>query len=423
QQLRVTGVTVTPVALRDPPLLNSAGVHQPYALRCVLQVRTDAGITGIGEAYGDGPTLQRLRSVASLLPGLDVFDLNGLWQRVQVALGQAVPGTPTELAGAANAARTVATTFAAFEVPLLDVQAKAVGRPVSDLLGGAVRDAVPYAAYLFYRWGRHPVDPGYPADDWGEALSVDGILTQARRMVDEYGFRSLKLKGGVFPPAQEVEAVMALREAFPDHPLRIDPNANWVVPTAMMVAAKLHEVLEYLEDPVGGVYAMAEVARCTPVPLATNMCVTTFAEVPKAVAAGAVSIILADHHFWGGMRQTQVLAGLCRTFGLALSMHSNTHMGISLAAMTHLAAATPEVSYACDTHMPWQREDVVEPGVLGFSDGAVRVPEGPGLGVSIDQDALARLHEQYQGCGIRRRDDVAAMRVAVPDWTGKRPRF
>src|SRR5262249_22120419 len=141
----------------------------------------------------------------------------------------------------------------------------------------------------------------------------------------------------------------------------------------------------------------------TPVPLATNMCVTSFAEVPGAVAAGAVSIILADHHFWGGMRQTQVLAGLCRTFGMALSMHSNTHMGISLAAMTHLAAAIPEVTYACDTHMPWQQEDVVEPGALRFSDGAVRVPQGPGLGVSIDEDALARLAEQYLGCGIRRR--------------------
>jgi glucarate dehydratase len=168
---------------------------------------------------------------------------------------------------------------------------------------------------------------------------------------------------------------------------------------------------------------MARVAAGTGLPLATNMCVTSFADVPPAVEQGAVQIILGDHHFWGGFRACQKLAGICETFGLGMSMHSNTHLGLSLAAMTHLAAATPHLTYACDTHSPWQTEDIIEAGVLSFVDGAVPVPDGPGLGVTLDRDAVARLHEQWRRCGIRARDDIAAMRVRHPDWTGGRPRF
>jgi glucarate dehydratase len=168
---------------------------------------------------------------------------------------------------------------------------------------------------------------------------------------------------------------------------------------------------------------MAEVAARTGLPLATNMCVTSFDDVPPGIAQGAVQIILSDHHFWGGFRASQKLAGICETFGLGLSMHSNTHLGLSLAAMVHLAAATPNLTYDCDTHSPWQAEEVIEPGVVRFAGGSVAVPAGPGLGVTLDRDALARLHEQYLTCGIRRRDDITAMRVRYPDWTGERPRF
>ncbi|HKT01577.1 MAG TPA: glucarate dehydratase family protein [Rugosimonospora sp.] len=420
---RVTAVRVTPVAVQDPPLLNSVGVHEPYALRSVLEVETDAGLTGLSEAYGDDPTLARLRQAAPALDGLSIWDLNGLTRRVTVALGEVDADTPTELAGPASVQKAVAAIVSAFEVALYDLQGKATGQRACDLLGGPVRDAVPYSAYLFYRWAKHPVDPGYPPDDWGEALDPAGIVAQARRLVDTYGFGSLKLKGGVFPPDEEIAAVRALRAAFPEHPLRLDPNANWTVPTSRHVAAELAGVLEYLEDPTDGIPGMAAVAAATDLPLATNMCVTSFADIPESVALDAVQVILSDHHFWGGFRATQALAGICATFGLGLSMHSNTHLGISLAAMTHLAAATPNLTYACDTHSVWQHEDVVEPGALVIRDGVLPVPDGPGLGVTLDRTRLAALHEQYLRCGIRRRDDVSAMRVAVPDWTGLRPRF
>jgi glucarate dehydratase len=418
--VKVTGVTITPIAVKDAPLLNSVGVHEPYQLRSVIEVHTDEGITGLAEAYGDDPTLANLRRAAGELTGLDVFDIHALERRVALALGQVAPDSPTELVGAPSVAKTVASTLSAFEVAFFDAQGRALGRRVCDLLGGAVREAVPFSGYLFYKWAGHP---GAEPDRFGEALDPAGIVVQAKWLVDTYGFGSLKLKGGVFPPDEEIAAVRALREAFPDHPLRLDPNANWSLDTSHYVARELEGVLEYLEDPTPGIPGMAEVAARTSLPLATNMCVTSFDDVPAGIAQRAVRIILSDHHFWGGFRASQKLAGICETFGLGLSMHSNTHLGLSLAAMTHLAAATPNLTYACDTHNPWQTEEIIEPGAVRFVDGTVPVPDGPGLGVTLDRDALARLHEQYVGCGVRRRDDIAAMRVRYPDWTGERPRF
>jgi glucarate dehydratase len=423
---KVVEVTVTPVAVLDPPLLNASGVHQPYQLRAVIELRTDAGIVGLGEAYGDDPTLANLRRAAPALAGLDVFDLNGLTKRVAVALGAVEPSAPTDLVGSASRQKTVAQTVGAFEVACYDAQGKATGLRVCDLLGGAVREAVPYSAYLFYRWAVHPkgaTPDDYPDDDWGDALDPDGIVAQAKRLVDKYGFGSLKLKGGVFEPEAEADAIVALHEAFPGHPLRLDPNANWSVETSKRIAPRLEPYLEYLEDPTAGNPGMAEVAFSTTLPLATNMCVTSFEEIPEAVALGSVAVVLSDHHYWGGFRASQRLAGICETFSWGMSMHSNTHLGISLAAMTHLAAATPNLTYACDTHSPWQREDLIEPGALRWDAGSLSVPTGPGLGVELDRDALARLNEQYERCGIRVRDDASAMRRHDPTWVRRKPRF
>ena len=426
--MRITDVVITPVAIKDPPLRNVTGIHQPYALRAVLEVTTDEGLVGLSETYGDAPNLELLRGVVPLVAGLDPFDLNGLDRVVaRFMTGREDAGRADrvthELVGRASTDKSAATVLSALEVACFDLQAQALGRPLVDLLGGPARDAVPYSGYLFFKHGRHQPACGYPDDDWGEAMDAGSIVAQARRMVDEYGFRSLKLKGGVLPPMDEAEVILALRDAFPGHPLRIDPNAGWRVPTSVEVARKLTGVLEYLEDPTPTIAGMAEVAAQVSMPLATNMCVTEFGHVPPAVEHRAVQVILSDHHFWGGLRATALLAGICRTFGLGLSMHSNTHLGISLAAMTHVAAATPNLSYACDTHTPWQTEDLIEPGALRFTGGSVPVPSGPGLGVTLDRDALARLHEQYLTCGIRQRDDVSPMRAIDPAWRPDGPRW
>jgi glucarate dehydratase len=232
------------------------------------------------------------------------------------------------------------------------------------------------------------------------------------------------LKGGVFPPDQEVSAILALRDAFgPDTPLRLDPNALWTVETAIAAGHTLEGVLEYYEDPVRGQEAMSTVRRALTIPLATNMATTSFEHIPGSVRLGSEDIILSDHHFWGGLRASVELARICQTFDRGLSMHSNSHAGISLAAMTHLAAAVPNLTYACDTHYPWQSEELLVGGRFRFEDGALSVPTAPGLGIVLDREALARLHENYLRCGLTKRDDEAEMQKVQPGWTFQSTRW
>lgn len=421
-QVTITSATITPVAFKDPPLLNTVGVHEPYALRAIVEVHTDSGISGIGETYGDAGHLARLGAAAAALPGTDVFNINELRSRIAAALQHDSVQGGHGMSGMVTGSSTTDRVLSAFDVAALDIQGKLLGRPISDLLGGAVRDAVQFSGYLFYKWAGHP---GQDDDRWGPAVDPAGIVRQARKMVDEYGFSALKLKGGVFPPEEEVAAVKALRAEFPGMPLRIDPNGAWTVETSIRVGKELNGILEYLEDPTPGIDGMAAVRREVGMPLATNMCVVSFADVAPAVAAGAVDVILSDHHFWGGLRRSQSLAGITGTFGLGLSMHSNSHLGISLAAMVHLAAATPNLDYACDTHWPWKdpEEDVIATGTFAFSNGAVQVPTGPGLGIELDRDALERLHRQYLECGLTSRDDTGYMKRLHPSYELQSPRW
>jgi glucarate dehydratase len=397
-------------------------VHEPFALRAIVEVLTDAGVSGFGETYGDAGHLARLQLAADAVTGVDVFNINTLRSLIAGALSRDTIQGGHGMSGMVTGSSTTDRVLSAFDVAALDIQGKLLGRPVSDLLGGAVRDAVQFSGYLFYKWAGHP---GQADDAWGEALDPAGIVRQARTMVDHYGFGALKLKAGVFPPEEEIAAIQALRAEFPDLPLRIDPNAAWTVETSIRVGKELDGVLEYLEDPTPGIEGMAAVRSQVGMPLATNMCVVSFADVAPAVAAGAVDVILSDHHFWGGLRRSQFLAGITETFGLGLSMHSNSHLGISLAAMVHLAAATPNLDYACDTHWPWKdpAEDVITAGTLSFKDGAVSVPTSPGLGVEVDRDALERLHRQYLDSGIRSRDDTGYMQRLHPSYELRSPRW
>ncbi|MFE7648158.1 glucarate dehydratase family protein [Streptomyces phaeoluteigriseus] len=420
--LTVEDVRLTPILIADPPLLNTQGVHQPYTPRLIVEIVTADGVTGVGETYGDTKYLDLARPYAKKLIGRQVSDVNALFtlgdevdvDRSRISDQVDVGG----LRGVQTADKLRLSVISAFEVACLDALGRTLGLPVHALLGGKVRDAVEYSAYLFYKWADHPGAVPHEKDDWGAAIDPAGIVEQARTFKERYGFTSFKLKGGVFPPDEEIAAVRALAEAFPGHPLRLDPNGAWSVETSLRVARELQDVLEYLEDPALGTPAMAEVAAGTDVPLATNMCVTTFAEIREAFARDAVQVVLSDHHYWGGLRNTQHLAAICRTFGVGVSMHSNTHLGISLAAMTHVAATVPDLHHACDSHYPWQSEDVLTDR-LTFTDGKVTVPDTPGLGVDLDRNRLQRLHRRWlddKGT-YRDRDDEAAMRVATPTWT------
>ena len=423
----IRDIHITPVAVPDPPLLNAAGLHAPYALRLIVEIVSDDGISGWGEIPGSEATRAALGTAAEHLAGMDPWALNAIETTLEaLAKPDARGATPWDQ-------RAWVHVRSAIEVACYDLMGKSVGRPVVDLLGGAVRDRVPFAAYLFYKYGgaggefglgRDESAVGWQAARQEEALDPAGIVAQARAMVDHYGFQSIKLKGGAFEAQQEVDAILALREAFgPDVPLRLDPNAIWRVDTAIAAGKQLEGVLEYYEDPVRGQADMATVARALSIPLATNMCTTSFDDLPGSVAHQSEAIILSDHHFWGGFRASLQLARFCAAFGRGLSMHSNSHLGISLAAMAHLAAAVPNLTYDCDTHYPWQdgHDLLVEP--LMFEAGSVEVPSAPGLGIEVDRDKLARLHEQYLACGLTERNDEIEMQKLQPGWTFQATRW
>lgn len=421
---------ITPIAVVDPPLLNAAGLHAPYALRTVVELVTEDGISGVSEIPGNIEIDKALEKSRQFVIGQDPFQLN----QIRDILAANFDSEDTIKRGDTPwDQRTLVHIFSSIEVACLDIVGKIVNRPVVDLLGGKRRDRVPFSAYLFYKYegaggelefGTDPNATGWAAARQASALNPTEIVAQAKAMCKEFGFQSIKLKGGVFEPCQEVDAILALHEAFgKDTPLRIDPNALWTVETSIKYGKEMEGIIEYLEDPCRGQENMAVVRKALKTPLATNMCTTSFEDIPRSYSLGAEDIILSDHHFWGGLQDSMKLAAICQTFRRDLSMHSNSHLGISLAAMVHLGAAIPNFKYALDTHYPWQSDEIIVGGRMKFENGSVAVPSGPGLGVELDRVALAKLHENYKKCGLTKRNDEIEMQKVQPDWKFKATRW
>ncbi|MFT7691898.1 MAG: glucarate dehydratase [Candidatus Latescibacterota bacterium] len=428
--MRITDVRVTPIAIADPPLRNAAGLHAPYALRTIVEIIDDHGTYGLSEIPGNKAVNEALVEAREVLVGQDPFQLNHIMQKLQAHFGQNAADDRGE---SPWDQRRLVHIFSAVEVACLDLIGKTIDRPVVDLLGGRCRDRVPFSAYLFLKhegaggpleFATDPAAQGWAAARQAEALTPDGIVEQAQAMCKEFGFQSIKLKGGTLDPDIEVGCILALREAFgADTPLRLDPNAVWKVETAIKWGQKMEGILEYYEDPTRGQENMAKVGQALSMPLATNMCTTSFDDLAGSVRWGSEDIILADHHYWGGLRASVELGRICSTFGRGLSMHSNSHVGISLAAMTHLAAAVPNLTYAVDTHYPWQSDEVIVGGRLKIEGGSLAIPDGPGLGVELDREALARLHQTYLECGLTHRDDQIEMQKVEPGWTFQSTRW
>ncbi len=427
---RIKEVIITPIAIVDPPLLNAAGLHAPYALRTIVEIITDDNITGISEIPGNAAINEALESAGQMIIGKDPFQLNQIREKLTNSFGKEHISerglTPWDQ-------RKLVHIFSSIEVACLDIIGKVIERPVVDLLGGKLRDRVPFAAYLFYKpegaGGKLEFKTDEHATGWAKARQASAVnpaemVEQAKAMCKEFGFKSIKLKAGVYEPQVEIDTMFALHKEFgPDIPLRIDPNGVWEVETAIKYGRMLKPIIEYLEDPVRGQENMAIVGKELQIPLATNMCTTSFDDIPNSIKVHSEDIILSDHHFWGGLHASMGLAAICETFGRDLSMHSNSHLGISLAAMVHLGAALPNLRYALDTHYPWQSDEVIIGGRLKFEDGAVKVPEGPGLGVELDREALAALHQNYIDCGLTKRDDEIEMQKIEPGWKFKAVRW
>ncbi|MCC7234373.1 MAG: hypothetical protein IT163_03670 [Bryobacterales bacterium] len=437
----ISEVRLHPIAVADAPLRSSYGRHAPYALRTIVELKTTDGITGISETYGGERPLAALEAVKDLVIGRSPWDLTGFWMKLgergaREAAGKGDDRSQTYLVPGENPLDQHARTFAAIEVACLDIIGKAVGLPVCDLTGGRARPAPAFSAYLFYKHGGGGGMGGDARqDEYGECLDAPSMVRQCKQMIAKYGFEEIKLKGGVLDPDQEIDTIRRLRAEFgPKYPLRIDPNCAWSVETSLKVGESLVEELSgggYLEDPTASLEGMGAVRRGLlskgiETPLASNVATTCFEHLHPARNHDAVQVVLSDPHYWGGIRNQQHLSRFCEALGMGLSMHSNNHLGVSMMIMAHAAACCQHLSYACDTHYPWQtdQDEVVLGGRVPIVNGRVEIPDKPGLGVELDYDQLGRLAELYRKIPLRRRDDEAEMRQHVdPNWRRVLPRW
>ncbi|WP_408637216.1 enolase C-terminal domain-like protein [Rahnella victoriana] len=432
----ITDMQVIPVAGHDSMLMNIGGAHGAYFTRNIVILKDSAGNTGVGEAPGGEVIYNTLVEAIAQVKGQEVARMNRLVH--QIHAGNQSSDFDSFGKGAWTFELRV-NAVAALEAALLDLMGKFLGVPVCELLGpGKQRDEVTVLGYLFYIGDRQKTDLPYQEGERGthdwyllrhqEAMNSEAVVRLAEAAQDRYGFKDFKLKGGVLPGEQEIDAVKALAKRFPDARITVDPNGAWLLDEAIYLCKDLHGILSYAEDPCGaeqgfsGREVMAEFRRATGLPVATNMIATNWREMQHAVMLQSVDIPLADPHFWtlhGAVRVAQ----LCDEWGLTWGCHSNNHFDISLAMFTHVGAAVPGKPTAIDTHWIWQEGNqrlTKEP--LQIVNGKIKVPEKPGLGVEIDMDQIHRAHELHRKLPTGARNDAAAMQYLIPGWTFDRKR-
>jgi glucarate dehydratase len=427
---RVVAMRVIPVAGRDSMLLNLSGAHGPYFTRNLVILTDSAGRTGVGEVPGGEAIRQTLEDARELVVGRALGDYNAVLNQARRAFADRDAGgrglQTFDLRVAIHA-------ITALEAALLDLLGQFLNVPVAALLGdGQQRDAVEMLGYLFYIGDRKA--PGLPyadtpadaSDDWlrlrnEAALTPEAVVRLAEAAYQRYGFNDFKLKGGVFRGEEEIEAVTALAERFPDARITLDPNGGWLLKDAIRLCRDQHDVLAYAEDPCGaengysGREVMAEFRRATGLLTATNMIATDWRELGHAIQLQSVDIPLADPHFWT-MQGSVRVAQMCHEWGLTWGSHSNNHFDVSLAMFTHVAAAAPGKITAIDTHWIWQDGQHLTRDPLKIEGGMVKVPAKPGLGVELDMEAVEAAHQLYLGMGLGARDDGVAMQYLIPGW-------
>ncbi len=389
--IRATTVTVP----LEAPLRHANGCHWGRFVRTVVEVETDTGLIGLGEVGGGGESSEAaFRAMKSYLVGHDPARLEEM--RFLIA-------NPT-----ASLYNNRAQILAALEFACLDLLGQAWGVPVSDILGGRLRDRVPFASYCFFRYPDQRTGTG-------EVRTIDQLVEFARALKQRCGFRTHKLKGGVFFPDYELQAYRALAAAFPGDSFRFDPNGVWSTEQAVRFGQAIEGLRnDYLEDPVFGLNGMRRTRQLIRVPLATNTVVVNFEQLAANALNTAVDVVLLDTTFWGGIRSCVKAAGVCETFQLGVAVHSSGELGIQLATMLHLGAVLPNLSFAADAHYHHLTDDVIEGGPMKYLDGAIRVPDKPGLGIRLDREKLGRYHELYLRLGNYPYDQDPARRGWVP---------
>jgi glucarate dehydratase len=420
---------VVPVAGQDSMLLNLSGAHGPIFTRNVVILEDSAGNIGLGEVPGGEKIRQTLEEARALVIGKSLGEYRNVANTMQAAFA-------TRDAGGRGAQtfdqRTAIHALTAVESALLDLLGQFLEVPVAALLGdGLQRPAVAFLGYLFFVGDRRKTDLPYrsetaAADAWlrlrdEEMLTPAAIVRQAEAAHARYGFNDFKLKGGVLAGEIEMQAVEALAGRFPDARITLDPNGAWSLEEAIRLCRGRRDVLAYAEDPCGaengysGREILAEFRRATGMPTATNMIATDWRQMAHSIQLQSVDIPLADPHFWT-MHGAVRVAQLCQMFGLTWGSHSNNHFDISLAMVTHAAAAAPGQITAIDTHWIWQDGQRLTQEPLRIEDGLIRVPERPGLGIEIDMGQLEIAHQAYRSLGSGSRDDAIAMQYLIPGW-------
>jgi len=379
--MRIADIRATTVTVPlEAPLRHANGCHWGRFVRTIVEVETDNGIVGLGEMGGGGESAEAVfRSMKAYLVGHDPSRLEEM--RFLIA-------NPT-----ASLYNNRTQVLAALEFACLDILGQSWGVPVCDILGGRLRDRVPFAAYCFFRYAN-------PRTGEGEIRTIDQVLANAACLKRRFGFTSHKMKAGVFHPDYELEAYRALAQKFPADNVRFDPNGVWSTEQAIRFGQAIEGLRnDYLEDPVFGLNGMRRTRQMVRVPLATNTVVVNFEQLAANALDPAVDVILLDTTFWGGIRACVKAAAVCETFQTGVAVHSSGELGIQLATMLHLGAVIPNLSFAADAHYHHLTGDIIEGGLMQYENGAIRVPDGPGLGVRLNRDKLREYHELYERLG------------------------
>ncbi|WP_345470927.1 enolase C-terminal domain-like protein [Glutamicibacter ectropisis] len=429
-QPTIASVEVIPVAGHDSMLLNLSGAHGPFFTRNIVIITDSEGRTGLGEVPGGEAIRSTIEEAGALINGAPVAKYRSLLRQISSRFADRDKGGR----GAQTFdLRTTVHAVTAVESALLDLHGQFLSVPVAELLGdGQQRDAVPMLGYLFYVGNPDATDLPYlrepnGADDWEkirreEAMTPQAVVRLAEAAQKRYGFKDFKLKGGVQEGDTEVDAVIALKERFPDARITLDPNGGWLLEDAIRLGKRMRGVVAYAEDPCGpegrfsGREVMSEFRRATGLQTATNMIATDWREMSHAVRTNAVDIPLADPHFWTMSGSVRV-AQLCDEFGLTWGSHSNNHFDISLAMFTQAGAAAPGEITALDTHWIWQDGQGLTEEPLQIRDGQIEVPQRAGLGVELNRERVNEAHELYLEHSLGSRDDAVSMQYLIPGWS------